>query len=208
MTRARTLADLGSASLATDAELASHADDTTSVHGVADTAALATQSYADTAGGLVLLHSENISSPTYPINIDNVFSSDYLNYRVMVNLTTPSYTTLRFRSGGSTNISNSHRWILVSWSTAGAGPQVESNNTGSALKMTFSGANNSQLAVDIYNPFEASATHASWQGTANGSNENVVFGSGDVSTTTQYDGLEIDSSGNFSGRVVVYGYRQ
>ena len=211
MSIARTLADLGSASLATDAELASHAADTTSVHGVADTAALATQAYADTAGGLVHVDTQTFTGVSSKV-LDGCFTSTYRNYKVILDATNANTAAInfQFRYLESTVSANNYYWqqsIVRQFgqaSTAYGSPatqiQIQSNVTGVPIvRATF----------DVLTPY--AAAYSSVLGTSFsqvGGNYGFMTFSGVYNAVTDsHSGFVISTSaGTFSGTVSVYGY--
>ena len=174
-----------------------------------------------TIGNSGLVHINTTSwSAVATANIDNVFSAAYKNYRLIFNITSGTTATgagIRLRVGGVTNNSNNYYWIIRGMSSNSATPSqtnVGSNGLVNFGKIPIRVENatiNSSAFVDIYNPFASAYT--SWQGMGsqpNSSTSQMFHQSSNAvtSVTTSYDGFEVlIESGNFTGSVSVFGYK-
>ena len=64
-------------------------------------------SFASTNGGLVCVKAETAFTAVSTLNVDNVFTSTYTNYKVLLNLTAGSGSiTLRLRAASTDTITN------------------------------------------------------------------------------------------------------
>ena len=179
----------------------------------------ATQSYADTAGGLVKIATETFYAVS-SVSVNNCFTSSYANYLLIVNITAASAAgagvDLRLRVSGVDNSSSNYYNIAMGWSANAANPTFfaeGSNGTATVGKTPIrlaSGAESSGQ-VRISNPFATQYTTWDGMGTQTNVTTNLLFmqqtHSG-TTVTTSYDGFSlIPTSGTFTGTVRVYGYR-
>ena len=158
-----------------------------------------------------LVHIETASfSASSAVNINDVFSSTYDNYRILVSLTAstgaPSQT-FRLRVGGSDETGSNYTFQQLEIdNTTVAGARTSS--TTAARYMWGSSTSKSTSAVDIFAPFLAEPTlyfsNANWQlGT------NLYNFAGSHSLTTSYTGLTlIVGTGSITGFYSIYGYRK
>jgi hypothetical protein len=144
------------------------------------------------------------------VNVDNVFSSNFQNYKVVLNLTNSagavSSIRLQYRVGGANETATQYYY--------------GSFNVGSFNALAFTSTNqsirdnigigetdqNSGLGseLNIYNPNTIIRTQMSIQSTGSYNQ----LSSSTINTTTQYTGFRIFSSaGNMTGNIRVYGLR-
>jgi hypothetical protein len=144
------------------------------------------------------------------LDVLSCFSSDYQHYRVMVSVISATGTNLRFRffSGVDTLESGSvYDRFGFTWTTS-ATNQVSADQNQLYLGSIGSTANfRFTSAIDVFNPNTTVHTNVmpySWFSDTGA----VAFMTGRIETTTQYTGLRLYcDSGNISGTVRVYGYR-
>lgn len=159
--------------------------------------------------GLTLITSQAFTTST-AVNVNNVFSSTYNNYRLIFRTTATTSggdmsITMRLRLSGTDATTNYIGTRLFGYGTTTGAEEV---STWYALDCnpTFP----VQAAVmDIYNPAVASRTTATGQyAKINNAGLNISIASGSShSTATAYDGFSlIPGSGNITGTVEVYGY--
>jgi hypothetical protein len=162
-------------------------------------------------GGLVLLASaspNNVST----VNIDNVFTSTYLNYVMVFRLQTTSANGgafFRFRASGATNSTSNYTYqALTADSTTVSG--VRTTNGDSFL---LSGINTDPTngVVWLFNPQQATKTMGITQFVDffQGANTPRVAQYGlNFNATTQFDGLHFflqAGIGNYTGEIRIYG---
>jgi hypothetical protein len=166
--------------------------------------------------GLVYITEANPNAAS-SASINSCFSATYNAYRIVwiptaYSATSQTQTNLRFRASGTDNISSNYyraRWYY------GAGGSTGTTG-GAATETTFELADSHTvihpLSLDVFSPFQTVATAISckaisWQGVSN-----TLYGIetvGRMSVTTSYDGFTLyPSTGNFTGKLLVYGYRQ
>jgi hypothetical protein len=165
--------------------------------------------------GLVHINTTNFSAVATQ-SLDNVFTSTYKNYRILVNIDSLSGSnaqlTMRLRASGtdvSTNYRSS-RIFLSAASTVSGGQDPLGTD-----EFVLSGANTTgngtiTSAIDLFYPQETKVT--GYQNMSQ--NYNVTFSQlqinmGQLNNSLSYDGftLRIDS-GNITGSVYVFGYRK
>lgn len=160
-----------------------------------------------TNSGLVYITEQSFSGVA-SVSLNNIFTSTYRNYRVVVEaLHNSGYVSLwyRLRSGGTDNTSANY-WYRSTYSDG-----VTYFFSGSAdTKGFFMNVTTSYnvCTQDIYLPQIAQRT--AFAGTYYDQNTPFVWnvGSG-FATTTQFDGITLyPNTGTMTGRVAVYGYRQ
>jgi hypothetical protein len=167
--------------------------------------------YAPSTPGLTLINTTSFSAVASQ-SINDVFSTTYDNYKVLININSSptDALTLRLRVGGADNSSNNYMW---------AGYTIESN-TVFLNAMGSSGAvssyrigntygNTSTAELLIANPFKTQQTqfhskNASYSTVSNWAVDQVL--SGTTTVTTSYTGFTIlIASSTITGSVSVYG---
>lgn len=147
------------------------------------------------------------------ISLNNVFSSSYENYRIIINVDTPSATSAlaaRLRASGTddtgANYLRSRFVIRANNSTA-----TDGDTGGGAMVFTnmYIGDNHLYgLSIDMMKPFTATRTTCNGLST---NSDSVTKGFSIVGVqhllSTSYDGLTLfPTAGNISGRAQVFGY--
>jgi hypothetical protein len=156
------------------------------------------------AGGLVLISTDSFSA-TSSKSFNNIFSSTYTNYRVILDVqpSTSATVSLRFKTGSDDTGSVYSFQNLKATSTTVAGTR-----TLSATSIDINGgAGNKYLYTwDILEP--------------NTTEDTVVFSTANeymlswyasyyVDTATQYTGFSIfPSTGTITGKASIYGYKK
>jgi len=163
---------------------------------------------AGSVGGLVHINTTSFSAVSSQ-SLDNVFSTTYKNYRVVVNFVCSTDTTLniRLRVGGVDNsASNSYIFQSAQFSnTASAFARATGNQwTGFDAPSIRHG-----ISFDLFNSFEALVT--------TGSSVNLYFDSTSIASQIQglyhnvassFDGISIyPSSGTITGSISILAYR-
>jgi hypothetical protein len=162
-----------------------------------------------------------VANPTFTSTstwaLDNVFSSAFTNYRVVIEWTAAASAAhgqeFRFRSGGSAITSALYFWGYTGRTSAGT---VLGNQAGSVNYMEFAqdiGTSPREFTVlEIRSPFTArdkAVIHqTTWQRNSDGTFANT-FGAGFLASSTVCDGFQIMATSTFTttGKVRVYGYR-
>lgn len=158
---------------------------------------------AASGGSLTLVKSTTFSGAA-SVTEDSVFTSTYANYLMLVYVTSATgngFVTLQFRAGGTTTTTN-YNWYYYGYngSTADNG----SATAQSSMAIGYSASDAACSVVNIFSPQEAKNTYVVSQAFRAGAAANN-FGANQTANT-QFDGFVLDSGGNFTGTVRVYGY--
>jgi hypothetical protein len=167
--------------------------------------------------GTTLLLTQDIAS-TSAFIIDNIFTAEFINYRILVRLDTSTGTNVsmagRLRKSGSYSASG--------WNTAGWYAGAEIGNSGiffaSVGQPGFSfvqfgrTGRSSYASIDLFSPQASGrAAGATFQSYASYAADGSVMitGGAEFSTVDSYDGFAlVPSSGSFTGNVQIFGYRK
>jgi hypothetical protein len=161
-----------------------------------------------TLGGLTLITTATVSAAN-SVSINNCFTSTYSHYRIILTLVATANDQVglraRLRVSGTDNSASSYSTNILRVSGASA--------TASGATETFyvigatSTTRNAATSLDIFNPQVAENTELVAQGYYSANAEMDFYG-GDFTGTNQFDGITIyAASGNITGTIRVYGYR-
>ena len=154
---------------------------------------------APSAGSLTLITTLSPSAVT-EVTADNIFTSTYDNYLIQIVLDQDTNSVLfgQLRSGGSNLTTTTYTWDTVTGGVASGQSNWEiSANTGSACRVSTN--------LFLFSPQLAKATLGINDRIANVDNSRQSYGYTN-SNASAYDGLRIyGSSGNFTGKIRVYG---
>ena len=157
------------------------------------------------------INETTIGSTVSSVSLDNLFSSSYKNYKIIVNINTASTENLiriRLRTSGSSNTTGNYVYQMFSSSFTSTSLSVQTRTVdGNTFMNSISyNSNGGALIYDIFNPFATDRTFLSGVGTRD--NLGSYFNGG-FTTTTSFDGIEfLAPSGTISGgNIRVYGYK-
>ena len=156
--------------------------------------------------GLVLLNTTSFSAVASQ-SINDVFSSTYDNYKIVlttVNSTSPELF-FRYRVSGADDSTTNYVWQhFFSASTTNTGARTTGTTS---FKIGYAGANLSAYEITLYNPFAsakksgfAAGTYSSTSTTIEMHNTSWIF-----NTTTSFTGFTIFSTNTNTGTVSTYG---
>jgi hypothetical protein len=144
------------------------------------------------------------------VSINNVFSSTYRNYKVLLNVaqkSTNSSMNLRFRASGSDAITN-YNFGGSHFRTSATAVAFGGDNT-SLVRIGASNVLSSSYSIEVFNPFLAQNTEATIN--AFGGDLSTwfsTFSGGNQTSSTSFDGFTIlPDNGTIGGSLRVYGYR-
>jgi hypothetical protein len=147
------------------------------------------------------------------VSLNNIFSTTYDFYRVIINVQ-PSTTldlSMRYRTSGTDNTSASYNYEAFIARASGTSGSVSSatNQTSFIIAGTNSGSANA-LSMDIYKPFNNDDfTKHTVLGHMHDSTSYIAsFRGGVFGGSTSFDGLTIFNGGTMTGSITVYGYRK
>ena len=168
-------------------------------------------SWVSNETGLVFLKSQTLTSVgTGGFLITDLFSSDYRNYRAVINIDTSSQNLGVF--GRFDSIATPYNYATLGL-TAGNVVDNVSQVGGSAFLIGYirSGQNFHSFTMDIFNPNMALTTTATYSGfsdNAAGNSAGHRSGSCLFNNATPVTGLTLlTSAGTVNGNIRVYGYR-
>lgn len=177
------------------------------------------------SGGLVLIESQNITSPVPTVDFTNGIDSTYETYLFEISgltIDTDQRTLwLRFGTGVGPTWQNSN-YGYGTQGTRAVGGGITANGVGQAQIVMTTGFTNDALGsapgehasgwLRVFNPATTTLhTHANWQISHSRANDGYTAnnnGAGNWITTTPVTGIRLllHDSGNFSGgRVTIYG---
>lgn len=146
------------------------------------------------------------------ISLNDVFSSSYKAYRVLLSIGTATATAdvkVKFRTGGtdSTLLNSASFYTKTANNGAVSGAVTAALVDAKILSIVNSTVLPDSLSIDVFNPFETKQTVANFTGYGNDASGHTVWGSVIVQNTTSFDGFTLTiSSGNATGTVQVFGY--
>jgi hypothetical protein len=171
--------------------------------------------------GMVLLNTTSFSAVASQ-SINDVFSTTYDNYRIIVNANSSSTSSpgqlIRLRASGADNSSSNYRWSNLYIFDSSATPTVTGGGSNGLTTSFYCGSNSStagytgEIVIDISNPFATKNTGILFQSISydqSGTRGTFETGGGTMSVTTSYTGFTlVPSSVNITGTVSVYGYNK
>ena len=166
-------------------------------------------SFAAANGGLVLVAT---ATPTAvaSVSINNCFTSTYDNYKVLVNLTAGTLDEgdikIRLRVGGSDTTTNYTQLLILNSSTITR--FSDPVGTDEWLLGNYDKDFTGQYQAEIANPNKATFSNAIITGVGNQNTDRTFwFGASYQTSSTQFDGLTVLTTGTMTGTVRVYGYQ-
>jgi hypothetical protein len=179
----------------------------------ADSAETTGLKWAAAAGGGLVLITSTAASSASSVSFDNVFTSTYRNYLMVIEGTTsPSAANayLRFRTGGTDNSTADYAHQQMSGSSTTVAAALATGQTYGRFG-TFRDVGLSMATINIYRPQLSSITGYQAQFTGNGGTStglNTFKWDGIFDDTTVFDGISIipDPSDTFTGTIAIYGY--
>jgi hypothetical protein len=165
---------------------------------------------AAATSGLTCVKAETAFSAVASVTADGILTSAYTNYLLLVNYTTSTtvFASLKLRASGTSASTNYNRQYINGNDTAVAAARATS---ASSYDFGFytNGDYKSSARVELFAPQLAQATNFISLNAVSpaGYTPLNMFMSGNHSTATAYDGIEIlVSSGTMTGTYAVYGY--
>lgn len=166
-----------------------------------------------TDSGLQLITTQSFSAAS-SVSVNNCFTSDFDNYRILVSVDSSSNSSInlvcKLRSSGTTTSTNykSILWTIFAtdW-TSGSGSSIPAT-TYFIAGYRHATTTSSYSLLDIMGPQKAQVTqmHGSYGSTASGNGGHVT---GVQTDTTQFDSVIFEfTAGTFTGSLSVYGYRK
>jgi hypothetical protein len=167
-------------------------------------------SFAASAGGLVCVKAETALSGN-SVTADNVFTSNYSNYQIMVRYTTTGNNPIfaRLRVGGVSASGANYNQQNISATATTPASSRDTGQTSVQVATATDGDFKSASIVTIFSPAIAEATNfGSLQNPSFQAYTGVRWYSFHANHTlaTAYDGIELFCSGTMAGTYAIYGY--
>lgn len=163
------------------------------------------------AVGLWKVASTTFSGTSFSIN--NCFTADYTNYRILISgsSTTNTDATFRFRVGGTDFSGANYEYASQGYYSGTRNDAAGIGQTSIGFTPSLGNGRLSSCSIDVFSPF----TTATWKPL----NANVTYThnavgvivrniAGALQSSTAYDGFSVISGGpTMTGTCTVYGYR-
>lgn len=165
--------------------------------------------------GLVYITQASATSGS-SLSVDNVFSSTYSNYRIMIDAFQPASAArglvLRLRVGGVDASNADYYYALLGGYVDGTSSSTYGNASTFADTGIYNSTNTLPIgnsAIDVFGPNRAERTYFGINSTLYNTQFGGRAGFAEHNLTTAYTGFSLmPASGNFTNiRVWVYGYR-
>ena len=163
--------------------------------------------------GLVHINTTTFSAAA-TVNIDGCFSATYDNYKIIVENTDRSATSvnlsMRFRVSGTTNSTTNYSFLYFSANGFNT-TQINYAQNGTSLNILGDGSSSTGIgsSFDVISPFKTTKTSIGVLGmqmTASGNQSGALWWQY-YNVATSFDGFSLISGGTHTGTVRVYGYK-
>ena len=162
------------------------------------------------AGGLVLVNATTFTSVT-SINLDNIFTSDYLNYRIIWQgvSVSGSWLNTRLRVSGADNTASEYDSAIVYGGTGLVSPNSPLETAVTSWQINVGYTIYNTIVADILSPNIATPTliNATSLQTDAAGTLYLVTATQVHRASTAFDGYNISLTQSTTGTVRVYGYR-
>lgn len=167
-------------------------------------------SFAASAGGLVCVKAETALSGTSTV-ANNVFTSDYSNYLILMRYTTVGNNAIfaRLRVGGVSASGANYNQQLIAAVGATPSSNLVTNDTSVQFCTASNGDFKSSCAIDLFSPAIAEATNFQIMNNPSLSGYTTVryySWAANHTVATAYDGIEFFCAGAMAGTYTIYGY--
>jgi hypothetical protein len=157
-------------------------------------------------GGLTLVKAQTIGSAVTSITVNDAFSADYDNYKILISGGVGSTTgTLRLQLGASTT---GYNYIRNMYAFAGGAQTLNTVQTGTIFDFVGnSRVTGSQVNIDLLNPFIAMYTYI-YASSIQTSTAGYVLGSHQVDSSFTSFTISHSLGTMTGGTINVYGYKK
>lgn len=159
------------------------------------------------ASGLTLINVQTFSSSS-GINVDNVFTSTYTNYRLVLSNITSSgpYISYRERASSTNNATNYKKGQYYRSYVSGTAGTNSGGTEGNLFDLNTDGTNTLGATLELQCPATTAYTGYQWFAS---SSDQTHIGAGVHANATAYDGFTLfPYSGTMTGTVSIYGYQK
>jgi hypothetical protein len=147
------------------------------------------------------------------VNLDNVFSANYENYKIIVQFTTTAAggsITYRMRAAGTDNSSANYMFQRISVINTSVTGARSVSQTSSAFFAANGAANENLGIIELSSPFLAKATNHIVANSIGGNSTTLEYyaNNGGLNVASSFDGITFFIPVTaWSGKISVYGYR-
>jgi hypothetical protein len=142
------------------------------------------------------------------VNVNDVFSSTYKNYKVFLNVTNSTGAGLlyRYRVAGADNTTSNYAYQRLILSNSSFNNVRETAQTNGALGDTTT--TNCNWELTFFNPFETKLSYAYSNTAISASSPEIHLWNNGFNATTSFTGFTLyPSSGTITGEILVYGMK-
>jgi hypothetical protein len=162
--------------------------------------------------GMVLLNTTSFSGVA-SISVNDVFSSTYRVYRILLNVSSGSGSlSIRLRASGADNTSSVYNNAAYFYRSGGAGGDLASDENVNQAYLVDAISNGTFTSMDLYNPNVNSETNGNFTGNHISGSAGYItmshWGSIRHNTSYQATGFTYIFGSTGTGTVQVYGYNQ
>ena len=162
---------------------------------------------ATAASGLTLINVQTFSASS-GINVDNVFTSTYTNYRLVLSNVTSSgpYISYRERASSTNNATNYKKGQYYRSYTSGTAGTNSGGTEGNLFDLNTDATNTLGATLELQCPATTAYTGFQWSAS---SSDQTHIGNGIHANAAAYDGFTLfPYSGTMTGTVSIYGYQK
>jgi hypothetical protein len=175
-----------------------------------NTTQIATTAFVQAASGLTQVASQSFSAVS-SLSLNNVFSSTYDNYRILLDVTSMSTSASvrwRFRASGADNTTSFYQWAHAYFLTGNAFFSGRASAQAQSIVVDTIGQDSQFFVIDCNAPNLARMSRCAMT-SSHGAGDVNWFGAFGFSQTNQFDGFSVfPSTGTLSGSVTVFGYKK
>lgn len=160
--------------------------------------------------GLVFISRLTVTNTTSG-SLNSVFTSDFLNYRIAVNVTgtTNQIIAIQMRASGVNNSSSNYQYRRHGVVAGASFTDSPATTTSFANIIAANPLGDGLFLGDIFQPQATAKTGIQGLSLQTQSTDLFTIHYGGLMTvTTSYDGLTLSSGSNFTGTMDVYGYEK
>lgn len=167
-------------------------------------------SFAAGAGGLVCVKAETALSGTSTV-ANNVFTSDYSNYLILMRYTTVGNNAIyaRMRVGGVSATAANYNYQQLSAVGASPSASVTTGDTSVQFCVASNGDFKSSASIELFSPAVAEPTNFQIMNNpslAGYTTLRYYSWTANHTVSTAYDGIEFFCAGAMAGTYAIYGY--
>jgi hypothetical protein len=167
---------------------------------------------AATSQGMTLINTTSFSGVA-SISVNDVFSSTYRVYRILLNVSSGSGSlSIRLRASGADNTSSVYNNAAYFWRSGGAGGDLATDENVNQAYLVDAISNGTFTSMDLYNPNVNSETNGNFTGNHISGSVGYItmshWGSIRHNTSYQATGFTYIFGSTGTGTVHVYGYNQ